>query len=192
MRVLLISLICMSFPISERCQAEARGVVSDSSKLREAICDLIETFGDDYPNGHEYLDRLRRIEDRFVRGEAHAKRRLETLRSEALLANPLLTELPGVLVVKRRIKDLKKDKVFSAVDIQIGYSAGLGRDIGMPSNHECNASLERDGYDNEICLLSLVGGGVKLKTIYRPEDRGYVGELDRAVYKIRLGELEAL
>jgi len=168
----------MSFLSLERCQAEVQDAASDSSKLRDAVSDLIETFGDHYPNGYDYLDRLRRIEGRLGQGEAYAKHQLETLRSEALLANPLLTELPGVLVVKRRIKDLEKDNVFTAIDIQIGYSSGLGRDIGMPSNHECNASLERDGYDNEICLLLPVAGDVKLKTIYRPEDGGYVGELD--------------
>jgi len=162
----------------ERCPAEVRDAASDSGKLRDAVSDLIETFGDRYPNGYEYLDRLRPIEDRVGRGEARAKHQLETLRREALLANPLLTELGGVLVVRRRIKDLEKDNVFTAVDKQIGYSAGLGRDIGMPSNHECNASLERDGYDNEICLLLPAAGDVKLKTIYRPEDSGYVGELD--------------
>jgi len=168
----------MSFLSLERCQAEVRDAASDSSKLRGAVSDLIETFGDHYPNGYDYLDRLRRIEDRLGQGKTYAKHQLETLRSEALLANPLLTDLGGVLVVKRRIKDLKKDNVFTAVDRQIGYSAGLGRDIGMPSNHECNASLERDGYDNEISLLLPVAGCVKLKTIYRPEDGGYVGELD--------------
>jgi hypothetical protein len=178
MRVLLITLICMSFLSLERCRAEVRDAASDSSKLRDAVSDLIETFGDHYSNGYDYLDRLRRIEDRLGQGETYAKNQLETLRSEALLANPLLTKLSGILVVKRRIKDLDKDNVFTAVDMQIGYSSGPGRDIGMPSNHECNASLERDGYDNEICLLLPAGGEVKLKTIYLPEDGGYVGELD--------------
>lgn len=178
MRVWLIILICLSFLTLQRCQAEVHDAAYDIGKLRDAVSDLIETFGDRYPNGYDYLDRLRRIEGRPGRGKASAKHQLETLRSEALLANPLLTELGGVLIVKRRVKDLKKENVFTAIDNQIGYSSGPGRDIGMPSNHECNASLERDGYDNEICLLSPVAGDVKLKTIYRPQDGGYVGELD--------------
>ncbi len=178
MRALLIVLMYISFPGLERCQAEVQDAACDSSKLRVAVLDLIETFGDRYPNGYDYLDRLGRIEGRLGRGEANAKQQLETLRSEALLANPLLTELGGVLIIKRRVKDLEKENVFTAIDEQIGYSAGLGRDIGMPSNHECNASLERDGYDNEICLLLPAKGDAKLKTIYRPHDGGYVGELD--------------
>ena len=178
MRLSLITLICISLMNLERCPAEVQDAASDSSKLREAVSDLIETFGNHYPHGNDYLDRLHRIEDRLGRGEAHAKHQLKALRREALLANPLLTKLPGILAVKRKIKNMEKDNVFTTIDTQIGYSAGPGRDIGMPSNHECNASLERDGYDNEICLLLLVAGKVKLKTIYRPEDGGYVGELD--------------
>ena len=178
MRLSVITLICMSFLSLERCQAEVQDAVSDGSKLRDAVSDLIETFGDRYPNGSDYLGRLRRIEDRLEQGQVRAKRQLETLRREALLANPLLAELPGVLVVKRKIKDLKKENIFTAVDMQIGHSAGLGRDIAMPCNHECNASLERNGYDNGICLLLPGAGDAKLETIYRPEDGGYVGQLD--------------
>ena len=178
MRLSLITLICISLMNLERCPAEVQDAASDSSKLREAVSDLIETFGNHYPNGNDYLDRLHRIEDRLGRGEVHAKHQLKALRREALLANPLLTKLPGILAVKRKIKNMEKDNVFTTIDMQIGYSTGPGRDIGMPSNHECNASLERDGYDNEICLLRPVAGDVKLKTIYRPEDGGYVGELD--------------
>ncbi|MCD6394451.1 MAG: hypothetical protein J7M40_13195, partial [Planctomycetes bacterium] len=118
----------MSFLSLERCQAEVQDAASDSGKLRSAVSDLIETFGDRYPNGYDYLDRLRGIEGRPGQGEAYAKHQLETLRSEALSANPLLTELGGVLVVKRRIKDLEKDNVFTAIDKQIGYSSGPGRD----------------------------------------------------------------
>ncbi len=168
----------MSFLSLERCQARVQDAASDSSKLRKAVFDLIEIFGERYPNGYGYLDRLRRIEDRLGRGEVNARHQLETLRREALLANPLLTDLPGILAVERKVKDLEKDNVFTDIDRQIGYSAGLGRDIGMPSNHECNASLERYGYDNEICLLSSDAGEARLETIYRPNDGGYVGEID--------------
>jgi len=178
MRLSVITLILMSVLSLERCQAEVQHDVSDSGKLRDAVSDLIETFGDRYRNGHDYLERLRRIEAGLRRGEAGAKRQLETLRREALLANPLLAELPGVLVVKRKPRDLKKENVLTAVDMQIGYSAGLGSDIGMPSNHECNASLARNGYDNEVCLLLPAARDAELKTIYRPQDGGYVGELD--------------
>ena len=159
-------------------QIDAQGAATDCVKLRNAITDLIETFGSRYSKGSDYLDRWRKIEDRIQQGDPAASRALETLRREALLANPLLTELTGILLIKRKPKDLKKEGVFTAEDQQIGYSAGPGREIAMPSNHECNASLEREGYDNEICLLSPIAPDGNLRTIYRPYDGGYVGEID--------------
>ena len=150
----------------------------DRAKLRAAIEDLRKTFGDRYPQGAAYLDRLARIESEYRGRLPAARRELERLRQEALLANPLLKELPGLLLVKRRPKDLKVDKVFSSLDEQIGYSAGFGREIGMPSNHECNASLEPDGYENEICLLSPVSPKGELRPVYRPSGGGYVGDLE--------------
>ena len=186
MRKLLLTITCVSLLCLKVGQTAAQDVTTDCSKLHDAISDLVETFGSRYPKGPNYLDRLRRVEGRLRHGDTAAVRELETLRREALLANPLLTELPGILMVKRRPKDLKKDGIFTAEDTLIGYSAGLGRDIGMPSNHECNASLERKGYDNELCLLSPAAPDGRLKTVYRPDDGGYVGELDLHVGGKRL------
>ena len=56
-----------------------------------------------------------------------------------------------------------------------GMRSEAGLEIGLPSNHECNASLKRTGYDNEICILEPDG---RLRTLYRPPDGGYVGEVD--------------
>ena len=66
-----------------------------------------------------------------------------------------------ILLVKRRPAGPAKN------------NAGL--EIGLPSNHECNASLKRTGYDNELCILEPDG---RLRTLYRPPDGGYVGEMD--------------
>ena len=53
----------------------------------------------------------------------------------------------------------------------------------MPSNHECNSSLPRVGWDNEIAVFAAPrpDGELQdseLQTVYRPEDQGYVGELE--------------
>lgn len=56
-----------------------------------------------------------------------------------------------------------------------GGRGSPGLEIGLPSNHECNSSLKRTGYDNEICILEPDG---RLRTLYRPPDGGYVGEVD--------------
>ena len=70
--------------------------------LRAAIVDLSITFGDRYPDGKTYLARLdalaRRIDNS---GPTDASRReLETLRREALLANPLVRDQPILFVAR--------------------------------------------------------------------------------------------
>jgi hypothetical protein len=63
-----------------------------AARLRLAIEDLIAAFGDRYPRGREYLQRLAAIESGRGRGS------LGELHDEALLANPLL-DMEGLLVV---------------------------------------------------------------------------------------------
>ena len=47
--------------------------------------------------------------------------------------------------------------------------------IGLPHNWQCNTSLPKSGYDNEIALLSLDG---KLKTLFKPSEPVFVGDVD--------------
>ena len=129
----------------------------DLESLRLAVGDLTETFGPRYPRGREYLRRLSELQEAARVGDKAVGEKLRRLRREALLANPLLG-FEHLLLVRRRIK--------------------TPRDPGFPSNHECNSSLKRTGHDNEIAVLSPVGAGGKLRTLYRPTDGGYVGELD--------------
>jgi hypothetical protein len=126
--------------------------------LRAAIEDLIATYGRRYPKGREYLQRLDELVKSGRPGEG-----LEQLRREALLANALL-EFDKVLVVKR-----KPMPWFSPRDTRISFSDSPGADLGLPSNHECNASLRREGYDNEIAVLSLAQPEADLATLHRPE-----------------------
>ncbi len=124
--------------------------------LRLAITDLMESFGPKYPKGKEYLARL----DALAKGRgARRDTALRKLQREALLANPLLG-FGKLLVVRRKPKGRTRTA------------------FGFPSNHECNASLRRTSWDNDIALLSPVRPSGKLKTLYRPRDGGYVGEVD--------------
>ena len=125
--------------------------------LRLAITDLMQTFGPTYADGPKYLARLDAIEKDTGRPAAARDGEFLRLQAEALLANPLL-DFDRLLVVKRRCRNPK--------------------DPGFPTNHECNASLPRTGYDNEIAVLSPLGPGGRLQTLYRPDDGGYVGETD--------------
>jgi len=76
------------------------------------------------------------------------------LRREALLDNPLLG-FGQLLLLKRRRGQL-----------------------GLPVNHKCNTGIEQTGYDNEIAVLSAVRAGGKLRTLFRPPGRFYVGQID--------------
>lgn len=125
--------------------------------LRAAIEDLIATYGPRYPNGGEYLRRLDELGGNLV----SAQEQLEQLKRQALLSNPLLG-FDKVLVVRRR---------------ETPHDA-TGAGLGLPSNHECNSSLPREGYDNEIAILSLAQPETPLATLYRPDGNGYVGEAD--------------
>jgi len=135
---------------------------AEAEALRLALEDLIETFGEAYPKGPAYLARLDQVEKAEDLGPAERSRRLSALRREALLSNPLL-DFGRLLLVKRRPK--KK-------------AWGLGSEIGFPSNHECNSSLTRNGWDNEIAILEPVRPNGRLRTLFKPKDGGYVGEID--------------
>ena len=142
--------------------------------LRAAIEDLVATHGPRYPGGREYLRRLEELSSASggrLKAEGLGDD-LERLKREALLANPLL-DFDRVLVVKR-----KRMPRFAPKDRKMSFSPEPGADLGLPSNHECNASLPREGWDNEIAILSLARPRAELVTLYRPEGGGYVGETD--------------
>ena len=160
----MLALACAALAAAAPCDAAPRDadVVGGAEALRLAIIDLMETFGDAYPVGPSCLARL----DAIAADEGMAKeekaQHLAALRRKALLANPLL-DFGRLLVVKRKPR---------------GKPRGPGAEVGFPSNHECNSSLPRDGWDNEITILEPVQPDGRLRTLYRPEGGGYVGEID--------------
>jgi len=133
------------------------GIAYSIGTLERAIRDLRETFGERYPRGAEFLARLEALRARPDAAD------LAKLAREALLANPLLA-FDRLIVIRRKER---------RPDLQAN-----GLHIGMPSNHECNSSLPRDGWENEIALLSLARPDAPLETLYRPAHSGYVGEVD--------------
>ncbi len=118
---------------------------------RLAITDLIETFGQRYPKGPEYLTRLNNIKQS---GDVTVWEKLAKLKREALLANPLLDFKQLVLLKRKRGQ------------------------LGLPVNHKCNSGIEQTGYDNEIALLTSVRGKAPLRTLFRPKGSQFVGEFD--------------
>ena len=140
----------------------------DFESLRLAITDMIETFGQEYPKGGQYLehlDSLRKLSktaiDSFGRNNNSPKvnlltlaDELEKLRYDSLLSNPLL-DFDKLLLLKRKRGQL-----------------------GLPVNHKCNTGIERTGYDNEIAILEPIRPDGKLRTLYRPTAGEFVGEMD--------------
>ncbi len=122
--------------------------------LRLAIEDLIATFGDSYSGGEEFLRRWEELSRAVAEGDPTARARFAELKQEALLANPLI-DFERLLVLKRKRGQL-----------------------GLPTNHQCNTCLTQKGYENELAILSLVGKGSRLKTLFRPGDGSFVGEMD--------------
>ncbi|WP_460165553.1 SUMF1/EgtB/PvdO family nonheme iron enzyme [Thermostilla marina] len=138
---------------------------------KAAVTDLMARYGDAYPRGKEYLAALDRLEDDHAAGKPDTASRLTQLQREALLDNPLLSGME-ILAVRRRSARYDPD----AKDKKIGYSAAPGLEYGFPSNHECNSSLPKTGYDNALIRFRPRSG--ESQTVYRPDDGGYVGEVD--------------
>ncbi len=132
--------------------------------LRLAITDLMETQSQVYSGGADYLARLAAIAslaNQAASGRqpalfAEARRKLETLRREALLANPLL-DFERLLIVKRRANPFVPD---------------------LPLNWANNSSLAANEYDNELAVLSPLGSGCELTTLFQPDGRKFVGDVD--------------
>ncbi len=134
----------------------------DFEPLRRAILDLTTSFGSRYPRGEQYLNRLEEIEDLCRAGLREGAagidrlicvdKQFQTLRSEALLANPLL-DFDRLLLIKRR------------------------GNLGLPQNWQGNCVM-RGGFDNELAVLSPVRPDGELTTLYRPEQNRFVGDVD--------------
>lgn len=140
-------------------QAESNAPASERAfrSLRDAIEDITHTFGGRYARGKQYLDNLDSLRRAAEAGESGVTSRFAELKRRALLDNPLL-DFESLAFVRRRC------------DRPV--------DAGMPTNHECNSSLGRSGWNNEIALLAPRRPDGPVRTLYRPPDGGYVGELD--------------
>ncbi|MBM4034708.1 MAG: formylglycine-generating enzyme family protein [Planctomycetes bacterium] len=187
--------------------------------LRLAVEDLTRTFGARYPKGPEYLRRLAELRDAIAAAHkpegqpANAERLLEaveqfeSLRREALLANPLV-DFDRLLLVKR--KDARSFRPLPAFRVQ-GIGSGPENHInGLPVNFQGNGVLRQVPIENEIAVMSLGGTGLRpvsatggtpvpptpvpptpapptpalggtglrpVATLYRPEKPAYVGDL---------------
>ena len=136
----------------------------DIEALRLAIDDLAQSFGPRYPKAAEYSQRLaqlaKSIADLPANAEAETaqplKSAFESLRRDALLANPLL-DFDKLLLVNRK--------------------AG-SPSLGLPRNWQSNSSLPKTGYDDQLMTLSPVHPDGELATVYHPSPGKFIGDVD--------------
>ena len=128
----------------------------DLTSLRLAIADLTTDFGARYAQGAAFAARLAELEGRMAAsGESpEFTTALAQLRSDALLANPLL-DFERLLLVQRDAKRL-----------------------GLPQNWEGNSSLPHDGFANQIAVLSPVRPNGEVRPLMSPEGGRFVGDVD--------------
>jgi len=100
--------------------------------LRAAILDLMRCSGNRYPRGREHLKRLDELErraDKVADGSArHLIAELETLRREALLANPLVCGRPILFVARHQYRPdhHNTETMFQTGEINTGSFQGPG------------------------------------------------------------------
>ncbi|HJN08184.1 MAG TPA: hypothetical protein QF564_05795 [Pirellulaceae bacterium] len=77
-----------------------------ADSLRAAIVDLMETFGDRYPNGNQFLAELDKIDSHLSLATPADRKRLEgelqSLTRRALVANPLVSGGPLLFIVREQ------------------------------------------------------------------------------------------
>lgn len=132
----------------------------DVAALRRAIDDLTTTFPGQYQAGRDFsqaLDTLLpAIQKALQAGDKEALRalaRFQELKRHALLANPLL-DFDRILLVKRQEGNL-----------------------GLPQNWQGNSSLN-PRMVNEIAQLDYKKDQPSLKTLYKPAQDYFVGDVD--------------
>jgi hypothetical protein len=75
--------------------SSGEGFSNKVESLRLAVEDLIQTFGDKYPNGRVYLEKLKSVDEEGLAG----------LQQQALVANPLVSGQPLLYVARAADRD---------------------------------------------------------------------------------------
>ena len=179
--ILVVSFVSLNLAVSAQAPAEGKGQISPellSYQMRclsRALEDLAQHYPAEVIPAKDFLSRIERLEKRLKSDPSAAPAvaaEFRHLQTEVVRLHPLLN-FGKLLLVKRRPIWLSPEGRPLARP-----SGPAGLELGMPSNHECNSSLARLGYDNEIAVLEPVSPSGQLRTLYRPTHSGYVGEID--------------
>jgi formylglycine-generating enzyme required for sulfatase activity len=164
-------------------RALARAQAFDRDGLRLALEDLEKSFPNAYPK--KYLARLAQLEQSIPTALAGAppttlagfeaiaawEAELESLKQEALLANPLL-DFDRLLVIKRQpLGDPRRAQ---------WEGFGLGEFLGLPRQSSwANGTMPNiDKWTNEIAVLSPARPQGTLTTLFKPDASRLVSDLD--------------
>ena len=155
--LLRLGVACLAATLAHAAVLEPAEVLPGVRAARMAIQDLNQSFPGRYTRGAEWL---KKVEDLELRAKSapptnlvSLAKELAALRTEALLANPLL-DFDRLLLVKRNASHL-----------------------ALPQNWESNSSIPRRGIDNEIMILRGLRGTSVLEQLYQPEGKRFVGDL---------------
>jgi formylglycine-generating enzyme required for sulfatase activity len=125
--------------------------------LELAIRDLMESFGDQYPNGASYLTQLESIQMETEAGQAA----FDALFSKALLENPLLDSNSLLMISRKRGK----------------MNSTLSNVWGFPRSSQGNSAILEQPWESELLELFPVAPDGKLKTLFKPARKELVDNL---------------
>jgi formylglycine-generating enzyme required for sulfatase activity len=130
--------------------------------LRLAIEDLTASFGNRYPQGRAFAERLAELERREAASgkSPDFADALAKLRREALLANPLL-DCDQLLILKRGFRD------------PVAARHAMGAELGVGSlNAHTSDDIPRQGHWNdELTVLSKLRGTPQFSPLFRPANQ---------------------
>ncbi|MBT3374382.1 MAG: SUMF1/EgtB/PvdO family nonheme iron enzyme [Lentisphaerae bacterium] len=134
--------------------------------IRRAIADLAASFPETVPPKENLLSQLAllktqtaAVRERLESGDEKALADIATCQSlqrDILLTNPLLG-VGELLVIKRSVRSPH---------------------LGLPQNWQSNCVLPRSGFNDEIARLSPRAPAAALKTVHKPEQTSFVGDVD--------------
>ncbi len=124
--------------------------------IERAVNDLAKSFPDDYTDGAKYLAEIGDLRRRIEEGNSDPDigGAVADLKRRSLLSNPLL-DFDEIVLIRRSAKN-----------------------HGLINNWLVNSAIGKNGFDNEIALLSLKGKDAQIKTLYKPERDVFVGDVD--------------
>ena len=153
-------------PVPMRLWAEE---IAGAGPLRAAVKDLSGSFPNRYSHGLQYLARLDGLEERVAAGE-DVRADLDTLRREALIANPLVGGHPVVFVVRGQyLRDHHNTgTIFQPGELNAGSFRGGGAIRSVDFAHGGKATTLLQTSEGVVRDLEVGFDGRKLLFAMRP------------------------